>query len=262
MTKKIPVIINTYRRIEEVQRCVNSIDREYFIPWVFYPPDEQHTFDSNVLTTVIPKELIGVGAGGPRAFAMEHVDSEYAIIMDDDAYCTKNSKMQLLINDLKDYKNLATVDRKPSWPPKKGQNNIAEYLQKNHVSGIIYAVRMNAYNEVGGFNPNLAYYEDVEISKRYQIANWEMASDMRVNINFKVYARGGLDSVRKEKNQTVDEMKLSSLQIIFNTWPENCFRPAGKRVTGPVWKKGKLIELQEKYKDGKLSLSSDGVKML
>lgn len=258
---KADIWITTYQRPELLSRCIASLEGVGRMVRVLHPTTDEYDLPEGFVSVPTPDEITGIGAGAVRKYACEMAIEEghgAVIFVEDDVRVPKPEVLDFFIEDFENYANLATAQWRGAFPPGK-RLPYAEHLAVFWSTGGCFAVRLDPYVEVGGYDTRIIRMEDIDLCLRLRVACYDMSRDLRVSIAHTPYQPGGttaLEGPGDDRKEVAIRVRKECAEHVVAKWPEDSLR-----INKNGWisfRKGRLEELQHQYMTGQFILTVEG----
>ncbi len=184
---KITVVINTFNSEDRIHQCLNSIDSRVKIIIVENSnnqglKDELENRYSNV-NCFLTGQNLGYAKG--NNFGLSKVKSDYALILNPDAFLGNNTLNRLLVtaNNLKDFSIIGPA-KQDEYSELDLQKNEDEVFQVNKLKGFALFLNIEQFKDIGFFDENFfIYLEEIDLCKRLVNNNKKIYLDKKVIIN-------------------------------------------------------------------------------
>ena len=154
---KITVVINTFNSEDRIHQCLNSIDSRVKIIIVENSnnqglKDELENRYSNV-NCFLTGQNLGYAKG--NNFGLSKVKSDYALILNPDAFLGNNTLNRLLVtaNNLKDFSIIGPA-KQDEYSELDLQKNEDEVFQVNKLKGFALFLNIEQFKDIGFFDEN------------------------------------------------------------------------------------------------------------
>ncbi len=184
---KITVVINTFNSEDKIRQCLNSIDTSVKIIIIENSnnlsfKDEIEKEFSNV-NCFLSGQNLGYAKG--NNFGLSKVQSDYALILNPDAFLEKGTLDRLLstANKFKDFSIIGPA-KQDEFSNTERKNDKADVFKVNTLKGFAMFLNLKQFEDIGFFDENFfIYLEEIDLCKRLLKKNKKIYLDQKVLIN-------------------------------------------------------------------------------
>ena len=184
---KITVVINTFKSEEKIRQCLNSIDTSVQIIIIENSnnlsfKDEIEKEFSNV-NCFLSGQNLGYAKG--NNFGLSKVKSDYALILNPDAFLEKDTLDRLLStsNKFKDFSIIGPA-KQDEFSNTEGNDDKDDVFKVNTLKGFAMFLNLKQFEDIGFFDENFfIYLEEIDLCKRLLKKNKKIYLDKKVLIN-------------------------------------------------------------------------------
>ena len=184
---KITVVINTFNSEDKIRQCLNSIDTSVQIIIIENSnnlsfKDEIEKEFSNV-NCFLSGQNLGYAKG--NNFGLSKVKSDYALILNPDAFLEKDTLDRLLstANKFKDFSIIGPA-KQDEFSNTKRNDDKADVFKVNTLKGFAMFFNLKQFEDIGFFDENFfIYLEEIDLCKRLLKKNKKIYLDKKVLIN-------------------------------------------------------------------------------
>ena len=184
---KITVVINTFNSEDKIQQCLNSIDSRVKI--IIVENSNNLSFKNKIenkylnVNCYIAGQNLGYAKG--NNLGLSKVKSDYALILNPDAFLEKDTLDRLLVtaNNLRDFSIIGPA-KQNEFSNIDFNKDKGEVFEVSSLKGFAMFLNIKHFNEVGFFDENFfIYLEEVDLCKRLKKKNKKIFLDKKVIIN-------------------------------------------------------------------------------
>jgi N-acetylglucosaminyl-diphospho-decaprenol L-rhamnosyltransferase len=184
---KITIVINTFKSEDKIRQCLNSIDTSVQIIIIENSnnlsfKDEIEKEFSNV-NCFLSGQNLGYAKG--NNFGLSKVKSDYALILNPDAFLEKGTLDRLLstANKFKDFSIIGPA-KQDEFSNTERKDDTGDVFKVNTLKGFAMFLNLKQFDDVGFFDENFfIYLEEIDLCKRLQKKNKKIYLDKKVLIN-------------------------------------------------------------------------------
>ena len=184
---KITIVINTFKSEDKIRQCLNSIDTSVQIIIIENSnnlsfKDEIEKEFSNV-NCFLSGQNLGYAKG--NNFGLSKVKSDYALILNPDAFLEKGTLDRLLstANKFKDFSIIGPA-KQDEFSNTERKDDTGVVFKVNTLKGFAMFLNLKQFDDVGFFDENFfIYLEEIDLCKRLQKKNKKIYLDKKVLIN-------------------------------------------------------------------------------
>ena len=184
---KITVVINTFKSEEKIRQCLNSIDTSVQIIIIENSnnlsfKDEIEKEFSNV-NCFLSGQNLGYAKG--NNFGLSKVKSDYALILNPDAFLEKDTLDRLLStsNKFKDFSIIGPA-KQDEFSNTEGNDDKDDVFKVNTLKGFAMFLNLKQFEDIGFFDENFfIYLEEIDLCKRLLKKDKKIYLDKKVLIN-------------------------------------------------------------------------------
>ncbi len=184
---KITVVINTFNSEDKIRQCLNSIDTSVKIIIIENSnnlsfKDEIEKEFSNV-NCFLSGQNLGYAKG--NNFGLSKVKSDYALILNPDAFLEKGTLDRLLstADKFKDFSIIGPA-KQDEFSNTERKNDKADVFKVNTLKGFAMFLNLKQFEDIGFFDENFfIYLEEIDLCKRLLKKNKKIYLDQKVLIN-------------------------------------------------------------------------------
>ena len=187
VSKKLTIIINTFRSEDKINQCLNSIDQSFEV--IVVENSQNISFKKKIennfknVRCILAGENLGYAKG--NNLGLSKVKSEYALILNPDALLQKDTIKNFFI----------TAEKFPDFsiigPAKQDEHHDQVSLEKekqvfevDNLKGFALFLNLEQFNDVGFFDENFfIYLEEIDLCKRLRQKNKKIYLDKKIIIN-------------------------------------------------------------------------------
>ena len=167
---KITVVINTFNSEDKIQQCLNSIDSRVKI--IIVENSNNLSFKNKIenkylnVNCYIAGQNLGYAKG--NNLGLSKVKSDYALILNPDAFLEKDTLDRLLVtaNNLRDFSIIGPA-KQNEFSNIDFNKDKGEVFEVSSLKGFAMFLNIKHFNEVGFFDENFfIYLEEVDLCKR------------------------------------------------------------------------------------------------
>jgi len=184
---KITVVINTFNSEDKIQQCLKSIDPNVKV--IIIENSNNLNFKNVVekkysnVNCFLAGQNLGYAKG--NNFGLSKVKSDYALILNPDAFLIKGTLERLLViaNNFKDFSIIGPA-RQNEYVKLDLHKNEEDTFEVNRLKGFAMFLNIKQFKEIGFFDENFfIYLEEIDLCKRLQKKNKKIYLDKKVIIN-------------------------------------------------------------------------------
>ena len=184
---KITVVINTFNSEDKIQQCLKSIDPSVKV--IIIENSNNLNFKNVVekkysnVNCFLAGQNLGYAKG--NNFGLSKVKSDYALILNPDAFLIKGTLERLLViaNNFKDFSIIGPA-RQNEYVKLDLHKNEEDTFEVNRLKGFAMFLNIKQFKEIGFFDENFfIYLEEIDLCKRLQKKNKKIYLDKKVIIN-------------------------------------------------------------------------------
>ena len=184
---KITVVINTFNSEDKIRQCLNSINTSAKIIIIENSKnlrfkDETEKEFSNV-NCFLSGQNLGYAKG--NNFGLSKVKSDYALILNPDAFLEKGTLDRLLItaNKYKDFSIIGPA-KQDEFSNIEREDDKADVFKVNTLKGFAMFLNLKQFEDIGFFDENFfIYLEEIDLCKRLLKKDKKIYLDKKVLIN-------------------------------------------------------------------------------
>ena len=184
---KITIVINTFKSEDKIRQCLNSIDTSVQIIIIENSnnlsfKDEIEKEFSNV-NCFLSGQNLGYAKG--NNFGLSKVKSDYALILNPDAFLEKGTLDRLLstANKFKDFSIIGPA-KQDEFSNTERKDDKGDVFKVNTLKGFAMFLNLKQFDDIGFFDENFfIYLEEIDLCKRLQKKNKNIYLDKKVLIN-------------------------------------------------------------------------------
>ena len=184
---KITVVINTFNSEDKIQQCLKSINPNVKV--IIIENSNNLNFKNVVekkysnVNCFLAGQNLGYAKG--NNFGLSKVKSDYALILNPDAFLIKGTLERLLViaNNFKDFSIIGPA-RQNEYVKLDLHKNEEDTFEVNRLKGFAMFLNIKQFKEIGFFDENFfIYLEEIDLCKRLQKKNKKIYLDKKVIIN-------------------------------------------------------------------------------
>ena len=184
---KITVVINTFNSEDKIQQCLKSINPNVKV--IIIENSNNLNFKNMVekkysnVNCFLAGQNLGYAKG--NNFGLSKVKSDYALILNPDAFLIKGTLERLLViaNNFKDFSIIGPA-RQNEYVKLDLHKNEEDTFEVNRLKGFAMFLNIKQFKEIGFFDENFfIYLEEIDLCKRLQKKNKKIYLDKKVIIN-------------------------------------------------------------------------------
>ena len=184
---KITVVINTFNSEDKIQQCLKSIDPSVKV--IIIENSNNLNFKNMVekkysnVNCFLAGQNLGYAKG--NNFGLSKVKSDYALILNPDAFLIKGTLERLLViaNNFKDFSIIGPA-RQNEYVKLDLLKNEEDTFEVNRLKGFAMFLNIKQFKEIGFFDENFfIYLEEIDLCKRLKKKNKKIYLDKKVIIN-------------------------------------------------------------------------------
>ena len=184
---KITVVINTFNSEDKIQQCLKSIDPNVKV--IIIENSNNLNFKNVVekkysnVNCFLAGQNLGYAKG--NNFGLSKVKSDYALILNPDAFLIKGTLERLLViaNNFKDFSIIGPA-RQNEYVKLDLHKNEEDTFEVNRLKGFAMFLNIKQFKEIGFFDENFfIYLEEIDLCKRLKKKNKKIYLDKKVIIN-------------------------------------------------------------------------------
>tara|TARA_Y100000591_G_scaffold316379_1_gene324935 strand:+ start:431 stop:1282 length:852 start_codon:yes stop_codon:yes gene_type:complete len=184
---KITVVINTFNSEDKIRQCLNSIDSRVHIIIIENSnnssfKDEIEKEYSNVNCFLTGRNL---GYAKGNNLGLSKVKSDYALILNPDAFLEKNTLDRLLSTAYK-FKDFSIIGpaKQDEFSNSEKNDDKADVFNVKTLKGFAMFFNLKQFEDIGFFDENFfIYLEEMDLCKRLLKKNKKIYLDKKVLIN-------------------------------------------------------------------------------
>ncbi len=185
--EKVTVVINTFNSEDRIHQCLNTIDSKVKIIIIENSNNLDFKNELEKKYSNVNCFLTGQNLGYAKGnnFGLSKVKSDYALILNPDAFLGNNTLDRLLVtaNNLKDFSIIGPA-KQDEYPELESQKDENEVFQVNELKGFALFLNIKQFKEIGFFDENFfIYLEEIDLCKRLIKNNKKIYLDKKVIIN-------------------------------------------------------------------------------
>ena len=168
--EKITVVINTFNSEEKIHQCLNSIKSNIKI--IVIENSNNLNFKNKIekkynnVNCYLTGQNLGYAKG--NNLGLSKVESEFALILNPDAYLDKNA-IDNFLNSAENFKDFSIIG-----PAKQNEyldldlhKDKQDIFEVNSLKGFAMFLNMSQFKEIGFFDENFfIYLEEIDLCKR------------------------------------------------------------------------------------------------
>ena len=184
---KITVVINTFKSEDQINRCLDSIDKEIKVIVV---ENSKNTQFKNLIEKkyqnvecILSGENLGYAKG--NNFGLSKVKSEYALILNPDASLEKNTIQNFfkIIQKIDDFAIVGPA-KQEEYLKTEFENKKNQPFEVDKLKGFAMFLNLKQFDEIGFFDENFfIYLEEIDLCKRLKDKNKKIYLDHNILIN-------------------------------------------------------------------------------
>ena len=184
---KITVVINTFNSEDKIQQCLKSINPNVKV--IIIENSNNLNFKNVVekkysnVNCFLAGQNLGYAKG--NNFGLSKVKSDYALILNPDAFLIKGTLDRLLViaNNFKDFSIIGPA-RQNEYVKLDLHKNEEDTFEVTTLKGFAMFLNIKQFKEIGFFDENFfIYLEEIDLCKRLQKKNKKIYLDKKVIIN-------------------------------------------------------------------------------
>ena len=184
---KITVVINTFNSEDKIRQCLNSIDTSVKI--IIIENSDNLSFKDEIekefsnVNCFLSGQNLGYAKG--NNFGLSKVQSDYALILNPDAFLEKGTLDRLLstANKFKDFSIIGPA-KQDEFSNTERKNDKADVFKVNTLKGFAMFLNLKQFEDIGFFDENFfIYLEEIDLCKRLLKKNKKIYLDQKVLIN-------------------------------------------------------------------------------
>ena len=184
---KITVVINTFNSEDKIQQCLKSIDPSVKV--IIIENSNNLNFKNMVekkysnVNCFLAGQNLGYAKG--NNFGLSKVKSDYALILNPDAFLIKGTLERLLViaNNFKDFSIIGPA-RQNEYVKLDLHKNEEDTFEVNRLKGFAMFLNIKQFKEIGFFDEKFfIYLEEIDLCKRLKKKNKKIYLDKKVIIN-------------------------------------------------------------------------------
>ena len=184
---KITVVINTFNSEDKIRQCINSIDMSVQI--IIIENSNNLTFKDEIekefsnVNCFLSGQNLGYAKG--NNFGLSKVKSDYALILNPDAFLEKDTLDRLLStsNKFKDFSIIGPA-KQDEFSNTEGNDDKDDVFKVNTLKGFAMFLNLKQFEDIGFFDENFfIYLEEIDLCKRLLKKNKKIYLDKKVLIN-------------------------------------------------------------------------------
>ena len=185
--EKITVVINTFNSEEKIHQCLNSIKSNIKI--IVIENSNNLNFKNKIekkynnVNCYLTGQNLGYAKG--NNLGLSKVESEFALILNPDAYLDKNA-IDNFLNSAENFKDFSIIG-----PAKQNEyldldlhKDKQDIFEVNSLKGFAMFLNMSQFKEIGFFDENFfIYLEEIDLCKRLKKKNKKIFLDKKIIIH-------------------------------------------------------------------------------
>ena len=184
---KITAVINTFNSEDKIQQCLKSINPNVKV--IIIENSNNLNFKNVVekkysnVNCFLAGQNLGYAKG--NNFGLSKVKSDYALILNPDAFLIKGTLERLLViaNNFKDFSIIGPA-RQNEYVKLDLHKNEEDTFEVNRLKGFAMFLNIKQFKEIGFFDENFfIYLEEIDLCKRLKKKNKKIYLDKKVIIN-------------------------------------------------------------------------------
>jgi N-acetylglucosaminyl-diphospho-decaprenol L-rhamnosyltransferase len=184
---KITVVINTFNSEDKIQQCLKSIDPSVKV--IIIENSNNLNFKNMVekkysnVNCFLAGQNLGYAKG--NNFGLSKVKSDYALILNPDAFLIKGTLDRLLViaNNFKDFSIIGPA-RQNEYVKLDLHKNEEDTFEVTTLKGFAMFLNIKQFKEIGFFDEKFfIYLEEIDLCKRLKKKNKKIYLDKKVIIN-------------------------------------------------------------------------------
>ena len=184
---KITVVINTFNSEDKIQQCLKSINPNVKV--IIIENSNNLNFKNVVekkysnVNCFLAGQNLGYAKG--NNFGLSKVKSDYALILNPDAFLIKGTLERLLViaNNFKDFSIIGPA-RQNEYVKLDLHKNEEDTFEFKRLKGFAIFLNIKQFKEIGFFDENFfIYLEEIDLCKRLKKKNKKIYLDKKVIIN-------------------------------------------------------------------------------
>ena len=169
-SRKITVVINTFKSEDIISSCLDSIDKEFKI--IIIENSNNKNFKQKLekdypnVECFLSGDNLGYAKG--NNLGLSKVTSQYALILNPDATLTKNTLNNFLISaeKIKDFSIIGPA-KQDEFSVSDKNNDKEELFEVEKLKGFAMFLNLDQFKEIGFFDENFfIYLEEIDLCKR------------------------------------------------------------------------------------------------
>jgi len=184
---KITVVINTFNSEDKIQQCLKSIDPSVKV--IIIENSNNLNFKNMVekkysnVNCFLAGQNLGYAKG--NNFGLSKVKSDYALILNPDAFLIKGTldRLLLIANNFKDFSIIGPA-RQNEYVKLDLHKNEEDTFEVTTLKGFAMFLNIKQFKEIGFFDEKFfIYLEEIDLCKRLKKKNKKIYLDKKVIIN-------------------------------------------------------------------------------
>ena len=184
---KITVVINTFNSEDKIQQCLKSIDPSVKV--IIIENSNNLNFKNMVekkysnVNCFLAGQNLGYAKG--NNFGLSKVKSDYALILNPDAFLIKGTLDRLLViaNNFRDFSIIGPA-RQNEYVKLDLHKNEEDTFEVTTLKGFAMFLNIKQFKEIGFFDEKFfIYLEEIDLCKRLKKKNKKIYLDKKVIIN-------------------------------------------------------------------------------
>ena len=184
---KITVVINTFNSEDKIQQCLKSIDPNVKV--IIIENSNNLNFKNMVekkysnVNCFLAGQNLGYAKG--NNFGLSKVKSDYALILNPDAFLIKGTldRLLLIANNFKDFSIIGPA-RQNEYVKLDLHKNEEDTFEVTTLKGFAMFLNIKQFKEIGFFDEKFfIYLEEIDLCKRLKKKNKKIYLDKKVIIN-------------------------------------------------------------------------------
>ena len=184
---KITIVINTFKSEDKIHRCLNSIDPSVKIIIVENSNNLSFKNEIEKKYSNVDCLLSGLNLGYAKGnnLGLSKVKSDYALILNPDAFLEKETLNRLLLTaeKFKDFSVIGPAKQNEFSTFDKNKDK-EDVFKASYLKGFAMFFNLKQFKEIGFFDENFfIYLEEIDLCKRLMKQNKKIYLDKKVVVN-------------------------------------------------------------------------------